>query len=112
VGGKLKHIVIFKNMFRLITCKSGAIKEYFLVKQDPAYRPMASNRHLDGTTAELPATTCLLAGWDVGVCRVKTLSGCLQLKTAVQMILFHKKTPLDRTLFIDPINGTLFWQSL
>jgi hypothetical protein len=48
--------VIIENMYRLITCGSGAVKEYFFVKQDPAYRPVASNRHLDGTTAELPVT--------------------------------------------------------
>jgi hypothetical protein len=65
--------VIIKNMFRVITCGSGAVKEYFFVKQDPAYRPVASNRHLNGTTAELPVTTCLSAGWGVSVCRAKTL---------------------------------------
>jgi hypothetical protein len=66
-------IVIIKNMFRLITCRSGAVKEYFFIKQDPAYRPVASKRHLDGTTAELPVTTCLSAGWSLAVCRAKTL---------------------------------------
>jgi hypothetical protein len=76
-------MVIIKNMFRLITCGSGAVKEYFLVKQDTEYSPVASKcpapkptgakagRHLDGTMAELPLTTCLSAGWE--------------------------KTPLDRT---------------
>jgi hypothetical protein len=100
--------VIIKNMFRWITCGFGAVKEYFFVKQDPAYRPVASNRHLDGTTAELPVTTCLSAGWCVAVCRAKTLVGCLPVKTKVRMILFDKKTPLDRTEFIGSINGTLF----
>jgi hypothetical protein len=61
-------IVIIKNMIRWITCGSGAVKEYFFVKQDPAYRPVASKRHLDGTTAELLVTTCLSAGWRVAVC--------------------------------------------
>jgi hypothetical protein len=65
-------IVITKIMFRLITSGSGAVKEYFFVLQDPAYRPVASDRHLDGTTAELPVTTCLSAGWNVAVCRAKT----------------------------------------
>jgi hypothetical protein len=64
--------VIMKNIFRLIPCGSGAVKEYFFVKQDPAYRLVASNRHLDGTSAELPVTTFLSAGWDVAVCRAKT----------------------------------------
>jgi hypothetical protein len=45
-------IVITKIMFQLITCESGVVKEYFFVKQDPAYRLVASKRHLDGTTAE------------------------------------------------------------
>jgi hypothetical protein len=54
--------VIIKNIFRLITGGSGAVKEYFFVKQDPAYCPVASKRHLDGTIAELPVTTCLSAG--------------------------------------------------
>jgi hypothetical protein len=95
-------------MFRLITCGSGAVKEYFFVKQDPTYRPVASNRHLDGTTAELPVTTYLSAGWGIAVCRAKNACGCLPLKTAVRMILFDKKTPLDRTSFNGSINGTLF----
>jgi hypothetical protein len=72
-------------MSRLITCGSGAVKEYFFVKQDPAYRPVASKcpapkptgakagRHLDGTTAELPVTTCYSAEWGVAVCRAKRL---------------------------------------
>jgi hypothetical protein len=46
--------VIIKNMFRSITGGSGAVKEYFFVTQDPAYRPVASKRHLDGTIADLP----------------------------------------------------------
>jgi hypothetical protein len=96
-------------MFRLITCGCGADKEYFFVKQDPAYRPVASNRHLDGTTAELPVTTCLSAGWGLAVCRAKTLVGCLPVKTAVRMILCDKKTPLDRTSFNGSINRTYFW---
>jgi hypothetical protein len=77
---ELKHrvILIIKNIFRLITCGSGAVKEYFFVKQDPAYRPVASNRHLDGTTAELPETTCLSAGWGFAVCRAKTLVAVCQ----------------------------------
>jgi hypothetical protein len=58
-------------MFRWITGGSGAVKEYFFVKQDPAYRPVASKRQ--------------------------------------RMILFDKKTPLDRTSFNGLINGTLFW---
>jgi hypothetical protein len=70
---KAGAIVIIKNMFRLITCGSGTVKEYFFVKQDPAYRPVASNRHIDGTTAELPVTTCRSAGWDVAMCRAKML---------------------------------------
>jgi hypothetical protein len=69
----LLFIVIIKNMFRWIICGSGAVKEYFLVKQDPAYRPVASNRHLDGTTAKLLVTTCLSAEWGVAVCRANTL---------------------------------------
>jgi hypothetical protein len=35
-------MVITKIMFRLITCGSGAVKEYFLVKQDLTFRPVAS----------------------------------------------------------------------
>jgi hypothetical protein len=35
--------------------------------------------------------------------------GCLPVKTAVQMILFDKKTPLDRTSFNGSINETCFW---
>jgi hypothetical protein len=65
-------------MFRLIICGSGAVKEYFFVKQDPAYRPVASKRHLDRTTAELPVTTCLSAEWGVAVCRAKTLVAVCQ----------------------------------
>jgi hypothetical protein len=65
--------VIIKNMFRLINCGFGTVKEYFFVKQDPAYRPVASKRHFDGTTAELHVTTCLSAGSGVAVCRAKTL---------------------------------------
>jgi hypothetical protein len=63
VAGHLQNrfIVIINNMFRLITCGCGAVKEYFFAKQDLEYRPVASNRHLDGTTAELPVTTCLSA---------------------------------------------------
>jgi hypothetical protein len=72
------HIVIIKNMFRLITSGSGAVKEYFFVKQDPAYRPVASKRHLDGTKAKLPVTTCRSAGWGVAVCRAKTLVAVCQ----------------------------------
>jgi hypothetical protein len=34
---------------------------------------------------------------------------CLPVKTAVRMILFDKKTPLDRTSFNGSIDGTLFW---
>jgi hypothetical protein len=60
-------------MLRLITCGFGVVKEYFFVKQDPAYRPVASNRHLDGTTAKLPVTPFLSAGWGLAVCRAKTL---------------------------------------
>jgi hypothetical protein len=71
-------MVIIKNMFRLITCGSGAVKEYFLVKQDTEYSPVASKRHLDHTTAELPVTTCLIAGWGVAVCRTKTLMAVCQ----------------------------------
>jgi hypothetical protein len=71
-------IVIIKNMFRWITSGSGAVKEYFFVKQDPAYRPLASKRHLDGTTAELPGTTCPLAGWGDVVCCAKTLVAVCQ----------------------------------
>jgi hypothetical protein len=66
--------VIIKNMFRLITWGSGAVKEYFFVKQDTEYRPVASKRHLDDTTAELLVTTCPSAGWGVAVCRAKTLA--------------------------------------
>jgi hypothetical protein len=65
-------------MFRLITCRSGADKEYFFVKQDLAYRPVASKRHLDSTTAELPVTTCLSTAWGVAVCRAKTLVAVYQ----------------------------------
>ena len=63
-------------MFRLITCGFGTLKEYFFVKQDPAYRLVASKckptgakagRHPDRTTSELPVTTCLSAGWGVTV---------------------------------------------
>ena len=64
-----KSHLIIKNMFRLVTWDSSAVKEYFFVKQDPAYRPVASNRHLDRTTAELPVTTCCSAEWVVAVCR-------------------------------------------
>jgi hypothetical protein len=71
-------IVITKIMFQLITCESGVVKEYFFVKQDPAYRLVASKRHLDGTTAELPVTTCLSAGWIVAVCRAKALVAACQ----------------------------------
>jgi hypothetical protein len=71
-------IVIIKSMFRLIARGSGAVKEYFFVKQDLAYRPVTSKRHLDRTTAELPLTTCLLAGWGVAVCRAKTLVAVCQ----------------------------------
>jgi hypothetical protein len=83
-------VVFTKNMFRLITCGFGAVKEYFFVKKDLAYRPVASKcpapkptgakagRHLDGTTAELPVTTCLSAGWGVAVCRAKTLVAVCQ----------------------------------
>jgi hypothetical protein len=41
-------------------------------------------------------------------CRVprKEAFGCLPVKTAVQMILFDKKTPLNRTSFNVSINGT------
>jgi hypothetical protein len=70
--------VIIKNMFRLITCGSGAVKEYFFVKQYPAYRPVASRRHLDGTIANLPVTTFPLAGWGVAMCRAKTLVAVYQ----------------------------------
>jgi hypothetical protein len=73
-------IVIINNMFRLIICGSGAVKEYFFVKQDTEYSPLASERHLDGTTAELPATTCLSAGCGVAVCRTKTLVAICQSK--------------------------------
>jgi hypothetical protein len=50
----------------------------------------------------------------MGRCRVprEEACGCLPLKTAVRMILFDKKTPLDRTSFNGSINGTLFWLSL
>jgi hypothetical protein len=77
-------------MFRLITCGSGAVKEYFFVNQDPAYRPVASKcpapkptgakagRHLDRTNAELPVTTCRIAGWSLAVCRAKTLVAVCQ----------------------------------
>jgi hypothetical protein len=65
-------------MLRLINCGSGAVKEYFFVKQDPAYRPVASNRYLDGTTAELSMTTCRSAGLDAAVCRAKTLVAVCQ----------------------------------
>jgi hypothetical protein len=34
--------------------------------------------------------------------------GCLPVKTAKRMILFAKKTPLDRTLLNGSINRTLF----
>jgi hypothetical protein len=74
----LTMIVITKIMFRWITFGFGAVKEYFFVKQDPACRPVASNRHLDGTTAQLPVTTCLSAGWGVAVCRAKTLVAVCQ----------------------------------
>jgi hypothetical protein len=103
--------VIIKNRFRLFFSKSGAVKEYFFAKQDPAYRPVASNRQPDYTTAELPVTTDRSAGWGVAVCRVKTFCGCLPVKTEVRMILFNKKTPLDRTLFNGSINGTFVWYS-
>jgi hypothetical protein len=65
-------------MFRLITWGSGVVKEYFFFKQDPAYRLVTSDRHLDGTTAELPVTTCRSAGWGVAVCRAKTLVAVCQ----------------------------------
>jgi hypothetical protein len=65
--------MIIKNMFGSITCGSGVVKEYFFVKQDPAYRSVASKRHLDDTKAKLPVTTCCSAGWGVAVCRAKTL---------------------------------------
>jgi hypothetical protein len=65
-------------MFRLITWGSGAVKEYFFVKQDPAYRPVASKRHLDDTTTELLVTSYISAGWGVAVCRVKTLVAVCQ----------------------------------
>jgi hypothetical protein len=64
-------VVIIKKIFRLITCVSGAVKEYFFVKQDLAYRPVALNRHLDRTTAELPVTSCHSAGCGLAVCRAK-----------------------------------------
>jgi hypothetical protein len=50
----------------------------------------------------------------MGHCRVprQDACGCLTAKTAVSMILFDKKTPLDRTEFNGSINGTLFWWSL
>jgi hypothetical protein len=70
--------VIIKNMFRLITGGSGAVKEYFFVKQDTEYSPVASKRHLYGTTDELPVTTCLSAGWGLAVCRTKTLVAVCQ----------------------------------
>jgi hypothetical protein len=72
-------IVITKIMFRWIICGSGAVKEYFFVKQDLKYRLVTSKRpapkptgakagrHLDGTIAELPVTTCRSAGWGVAV---------------------------------------------
>jgi hypothetical protein len=75
---KISYIVIINNMFRLISCGSGAVKEYFFVKQNPAFRPKASKRHLDSTTAELPMTTCLSAGWGLAVCRAKTLVAVCQ----------------------------------
>jgi hypothetical protein len=46
----------------------------------------------------------------MGRCRVPREDdwGCLQVKTAVRMSLFDKKTPLDRTEFNASINGTYF----
>jgi hypothetical protein len=47
-------------------------------------------------------------------CRVPRQNACgsLPVKTAVRMILFDKKTPLDRTSFNGSINGTLFLKPL
>jgi hypothetical protein len=86
--------VKIKNMFRLITCGSGAVKNYFFIKQDPAYRPVASNRYLDRTNAELPVTTCRSAGWGYAVCRVKTLSAVSQQKPPCERSCLTQKHPL------------------
>jgi hypothetical protein len=82
-------------MFRLITSGSGAVKEYFFVLQDPAYRPVASDN--------LPISR-------MERCRVprKDACGCLPVKTAVQMILLAGLLPLDRTSFNGSISGTYF----
>ena len=74
----LKRYIDYQKYDPIDHSRSGAVKEYFFVKQDPAYRPVALNRHLDGTSAELPMTTSLSAGWDVAVCRVKTLVAVCQ----------------------------------
>jgi hypothetical protein len=46
----------------------------------------------------------------MGRCHVPRQNACgyLPIKTAVPMILFDKKTPLDRTSFNGSINVTLF----
>jgi hypothetical protein len=86
--------VITKNIFRLITCGFGEIKEYFFVKQDPAYRPVVSNRHRDGTNAELPVTTCLSAGWGVAVCRAKNALWLFATENrSANDLVFLKNTP-------------------